>query len=46
MINVALMGKERGYETIILNPNGNYWFDNQSWVSLSLFTYTYISVSY
>lgn len=22
--------KEKGYEVIILNPNGNYWYDNRA----------------
>ncbi|KAL1936363.1 hypothetical protein VTP01DRAFT_497 [Rhizomucor pusillus] len=30
MIEVSKMAKERGYEIMILNPNGIYWFDNKA----------------
>ncbi|KAI9270725.1 hypothetical protein BDA99DRAFT_502546 [Phascolomyces articulosus] len=30
MIQVATLAKERGYETIILNPNGIYWYDGKA----------------
>lgn len=32
MIEVSKMAKERGYEIMILNPNGIYWFDNKAHV--------------
>lgn len=32
MIEVSKMAKERGYEMMILNPNGIYWFDNKAHV--------------
>ncbi|KAL0089765.1 Arb2 domain-containing protein [Phycomyces blakesleeanus] len=31
MIEVATMAKDRGYETIIFNPNGIYWYNNKAW---------------
>ncbi|KAI9492880.1 Arb2 domain-containing protein [Zychaea mexicana] len=30
MIEVAKLAKERGYETMILNPNGIFWYDGKA----------------
>lgn len=27
--------REKGYEVIIFNPNGNYWYKNRAWVRQS-----------
>lgn len=34
MMQITEMVKEKGYEVIILNSNGNYWYDGRAWVSL------------
>ena len=35
MMKVATMAKERGYEVIIFNPNGIYWYDGKAQVTKS-----------
>lgn len=32
MVDVSLQAIKRGYEVMILNPNGIYWYDNRAWV--------------
>lgn len=34
MATVCSKAFSQGYEVIITNPNANYWFANQSWVSV------------
>lgn len=31
-MQIADLVREKGYEVIVLNPNGNYWYDNRAWV--------------
>ena len=33
MMKIATMAKERGYEIIIFNPNGIYWYDGKAQVT-------------
>ncbi|KAI9357452.1 hypothetical protein BD770DRAFT_388768 [Pilaira anomala] len=31
MMHITDLVREKGYEVIILNSNGNYWYDNRAW---------------
>lgn len=31
-MEIADLVRDKGYEVIILNPNGNYWYNNRAWV--------------
>ncbi|KAG1437571.1 hypothetical protein G6F56_013037 [Rhizopus delemar] len=31
MMDITRRVQEKGYEAIILNPNGNYWYNNKAW---------------
>ncbi|KAI9023670.1 Arb2 domain-containing protein [Phycomyces nitens] len=44
MIEVATMAKDRGYETIIFNPNGIYWYNNKAWEAPPLKNIDFITV--
>ncbi|KAG2198536.1 hypothetical protein INT47_008640 [Mucor saturninus] len=33
MMHITDLVREKGYEVIILNSNGNYWYDNRAWDS-------------
>lgn len=31
VMQIADLVREKGYEMIVLNPNGNYWYNNRAW---------------
>lgn len=35
MMHITDLVREKGYEVIILNSNGNYWYDNRAWVIIN-----------
>lgn len=40
MMDTTRRFQEKGYEVIILNPNGNYWYNNRAWVIIKkIFVY-------